>query len=167
MAEIRRGLHAVDEAVQLCQVLTSGAVPVIDRMRERAEKGFTHATSIANRLVRHGMPFRAAHHMVGEAVREAVDAGTTSLARFGPPGWLDEIGLADLDIAALVAAHRHGGGPGAFTLPYGHAVAEWVRQRDWHIGRGQSITQAETALIDAVRSLCRKDTLPTPRGEDW
>ena len=166
VAEVRRGLHAVDEAVQLCQVLISGAVPIADRMRERAENGFTTAISIANRLTQHGMPFRVAHHMVGEAVRKAVEAGATSLAGFGPPGWLDEIGLADLDIAALVAAHRHGGGPGAFTLSYGHAVADWLRQRDWHLDRRQSIAQAELALVDAVRSLCRRDTIPASRGED-
>jgi len=166
MAEVRRGLGAVDEAVQLCQVLTSGAVPIADRMRECAEKGFTTATSIANRLVQHGMPFRAAHHMVGEAVRKAVDAGATSLAGFGPPGWLDEIGLADLDIVDLVAAHRHGGGPGAFAVPYGHAVVEWARQRDWHLDRRRSIARAEMALADAVRGICRRAALPTSRSED-
>ena len=73
------------------------------RMRDAPRDGFTVATSIANRLVRRGMPFRAAHHLVGEAVRAAIEAGSTDLAAFGPPAGWTSIGLADLDLAELCA----------------------------------------------------------------
>jgi argininosuccinate lyase len=45
------------------------------RMREAAAEGFTTATSVADALVRRGVPFRAAHHIVGSLVAQAEAAG--------------------------------------------------------------------------------------------
>ena len=42
-----------------------------DRMRAAAEEGFTTATAVADALVRRGVPFRAAHHVVGGLVATA------------------------------------------------------------------------------------------------
>jgi argininosuccinate lyase len=47
-----------------------------DRMREAAAEGFTTATSMADALVRRGLPFRFAHHVVGALVVWAEAAGT-------------------------------------------------------------------------------------------
>ena len=47
------------------------------RLREAAEAGFTTAVSVADRLVDHGVPFRAAHHVVGALVRVAEERGLT------------------------------------------------------------------------------------------
>jgi argininosuccinate lyase len=151
VAGVWHGLQAVEQAVLLSQVLVSGARPCADRMRERAESGFTSATSVANRLVQQGVPFRTAHHMVGEAVRRAVEAGSTKLAEFGPPGWLDGIGLADLDLDSVVRAHVYGGGPGAFTLPFEQAVTAWAAHRTWHLKWRRSVAAAEAVLAEAVR----------------
>jgi argininosuccinate lyase len=41
------------------------------RMREAAAEGYTTATAVADTLVRRGIPFRAAHHIVGALVAEA------------------------------------------------------------------------------------------------
>ncbi|HEV2886250.1 MAG TPA: argininosuccinate lyase [Jatrophihabitans sp.] len=131
MAGIWQGLRAGEQAVLLGQVLVSGARPVPGRMAERAESGFTAATSIANRLVQQGMPFRSAHHLVGDAVRRAVEAGSTKLAEFGPPGWLDGIGLTDLDLGELMESQRYGGGPGDFDEPFGQACVEWRAHQQW------------------------------------
>jgi len=49
-----------------------------DRMRAAAAEGYTTATSIADALVRNGVPFRAAHHVVGALVARA-DAARTGL----------------------------------------------------------------------------------------
>ena len=46
-----------------------------ERMREAAEEGFTTATAVADALVRRGVPFRAAHHVVGRLVAEAERTG--------------------------------------------------------------------------------------------
>jgi argininosuccinate lyase len=47
-----------------------------ERMRAAAEQGHTTATSIADELVRRGLPFRTAHHVVGALVAAAEAAGT-------------------------------------------------------------------------------------------
>jgi argininosuccinate lyase len=45
------------------------------RMRAAAAQGYTTATAVADALVRRGIPFRAAHHVVGSIVAQAEEAG--------------------------------------------------------------------------------------------
>jgi argininosuccinate lyase len=59
------------------------------RMREAATEGYTTATAVADALVRLGLPFRVAHHVVGTLVAEAE---------------ADGIGLDALDDARIAAA---------------------------------------------------------------
>jgi len=47
-----------------------------DAMRAAAEEGHTTATAVADALVRRGVPFRAAHHLVGALVADAEASGT-------------------------------------------------------------------------------------------
>jgi argininosuccinate lyase len=51
-----------------------------DRMRKAAEEGYTTATALADALVRRGVPFRAAHHIVGGLVGGAEAEGIATLA---------------------------------------------------------------------------------------
>jgi argininosuccinate lyase len=51
-----------------------------DRMREAADDGYTTATAVADALVRRGVPFRAAHHVVGSLVGQAERDGVPTLA---------------------------------------------------------------------------------------
>jgi argininosuccinate lyase len=44
-------------------------------MRAAADTGYTTATAVADTLVRRGIPFRAAHHVVGSLVAQAEAAG--------------------------------------------------------------------------------------------
>ena len=46
-----------------------------ERMREAADEGYTTATAVADALVRRGIPFRVAHHIVGSIVAQAEEAG--------------------------------------------------------------------------------------------
>ncbi len=46
-----------------------------DQMRAAADEGYTTATAVADALVRRGVPFRAAHHIVGSLVAEAEEEG--------------------------------------------------------------------------------------------
>jgi argininosuccinate lyase len=46
-----------------------------ERMREAADEGYTTATAVADALVRRGIPFRVAHHVVGSLVAQAEEAG--------------------------------------------------------------------------------------------
>ncbi|MPZ26899.1 MAG: hypothetical protein GEV12_10885 [Micromonosporaceae bacterium] len=145
------GLAAAEQAVLLAQVLVSGARPVPERMAQRAESGFTTATAIANQLVQQGIPFRTAHHQVGEAVRRAVAAGAGTLAESGPPGWLD--GIEQRDLPGQVAAHGYGGGPGGFRPQHQAARAGWVEHLRWHQQWQTELAAADTALADAVRAV--------------
>ena len=63
-----------------------------DRMRAAATEGYTTATAVADALVRRGVPFRTAHHVVGSLVAHAEEAGVG----------LDE--LPDDTIAAALGA---------------------------------------------------------------
>ena len=44
-------------------------------MRAAAGEGYTTATAVADALVRRGVPFRVAHHVVGSLVAEAEEEG--------------------------------------------------------------------------------------------
>jgi argininosuccinate lyase len=46
-----------------------------ERMRAAADEGYTTATAVADALVRRGVPFRAAHHIVGSLVAQAEESG--------------------------------------------------------------------------------------------
>ena len=46
-----------------------------DRMEAAAQSGFLNAMAAATYLSHRGIPFRRAHHIVGEAVRLAIDKG--------------------------------------------------------------------------------------------
>ena len=82
------------------------------RMREAAGEGYTTATAVADALVRRGMPFRAAHHIVGSLVAQAEAAGIG----------LDEIpdGMVGLAIGAS-------GDPTAATLASDPALGDDLR----------------------------------------
>jgi len=60
-----------------------------DAMRRAADEGFITATSVADTLVRRGVPFRVAHHVVGRLVAEAERTG---------------VGLAELDDATIAVS---------------------------------------------------------------
>jgi argininosuccinate lyase len=45
-----------------------------ERMRVAADEGYTTATAVADALVRRGIPFRVAHHVVGSLVAQAEEA---------------------------------------------------------------------------------------------
>jgi argininosuccinate lyase len=75
----------------------------IDRaaMRRAADEGYITATAVADALVRRGVPFRAAHHVVGRLVGLAEGRG---------------IGLADIEDAAVTAALAEAGDTTAMGL---------------------------------------------------
>ena len=56
------------------------------RCQEAAQQGYANSTELADYLVAKGVPFREAHHIVGEAVVEAIRQGKA----------LEELALADL-----------------------------------------------------------------------
>ncbi|MFJ9121230.1 argininosuccinate lyase [Streptomyces sp. NPDC102394] len=114
------GLAGTEEAATLLRLVVAGAEPDRARMTARARDGFTAATYLAERLVVDGMPFRTAHHLVGETVLGALDGGlplsdaaraqpaVAGAAAAYPANWLEP--------ETVAAACAHGGGPGG-TAP--------------------------------------------------
>ncbi|MET8327373.1 argininosuccinate lyase [Streptomyces sp. NPDC005181] len=145
---------AVRDSVLLAQVLVTGARPNAARMEQRAREGFVTATVIANRLVAQGVPFRTAHHVVGAAVREAVEAGDTELTKITlPDGTPVDLGTELSSLRDVVSGHDRGGGPGECDK-----VVDVLRQglaahSDWlaaHRSRVRDAGRELEAAVDAV-----------------
>jgi argininosuccinate lyase len=73
-----------------------------ERMREAAGEGFTTATAVADALVRRGVAFRAAHHVVGALVAEA-ELGGVALDALGNAAICAVLGASDDSVAAGLA----------------------------------------------------------------
>jgi argininosuccinate lyase len=144
------GLTACEQAVLLCQPLVTAAVPDARRMAERAETGFTHATAVANQLVRHGLPFRTAHDQVGTAVREAVAAGSTNLTSFGPADWQEALDPTRSTAARALTEQTHGGGPGSFGDIFQAACQRWQAHHAWLRAWRAELASAESKLVAEV-----------------
>ncbi len=69
-------LDTADDALRLYADMLPRVTFHAERMREAAARAFGNATDLADYLVRKGLPFREAHHVVGALVRRALDAGT-------------------------------------------------------------------------------------------
>lgn len=89
---------------------------VTGRMREVAASGFSTATDLADWLVRdHGLPFREAHHITGQAVKICEGRGddlsllnATDLSEIDPR--LAQCSLPDLSVEGSVNSRRSFGG---------------------------------------------------------
>ncbi len=86
-----------------------------DRMREAAGKGFATATDLADYLVRHDVPFRDAHAVVGKVVQYALDNGRdiSELSLEELRGFSDGIEEDVFDCLTLqgsVSSRKHVGG---------------------------------------------------------
>jgi argininosuccinate lyase len=83
-----------------------------ERMRAAATEGYTTATAVADALVRRGIPFRAAHHIVGSLVAQAEGAG---------------IGLDEVPDAMVGLALGASGDPAAAGLAEDPTIGEALR----------------------------------------
>jgi len=76
------------------------------RMRDAAEDGYTTATSVADALVRLGVPFRSAHHTVGSLVARAEREGMPRLADLPDEAFRSALAESDDGRARELAAER-------------------------------------------------------------
>ncbi len=112
-----RAVATLDASLGVLAGLLESLTVDRERMRVAAAEGYTTATAVADSLVRRGVPFRAAHHVVGALVAGAEEAGVTldqvtdgmiaaALAGAGDPtatALADEAGVGDgLRAAALI-----------------------------------------------------------------
>jgi argininosuccinate lyase len=142
---------AVRDGVLLAQVLVSGARPDAKRMQQGAREGFVTATVIANKLIAKGVPFRTAHHVVGAAVRQAIEAGDTELTRITlPAGMPADIGAGLSSLSQVVAEHNRGGGPGECDNVVGVLRQELIAHSAWLRAHRSRLRDAQAALAAAV-----------------
>ncbi len=83
-----------------------------ERMREAADEGYTTATAVADALVRRGIPFRVAHHVVGSLVAQAEEA---------------RLGLDQLPDSMIGLALGASGDEGAKALAADEVIGEILR----------------------------------------
>ncbi len=76
------------------------------RMRAAAEEGYTTATALADALVRRGVPFRAAHHIVGGLVGGAEAEGIATLAALPDEAFRAALDGSDDPVARHLAKEK-------------------------------------------------------------
>jgi argininosuccinate lyase len=105
-----------------------------ERMRAAAEAGFSTATDLADWLVREaGIPFRAAHHITGRAVKLAEERGVgldalplDALQAIDPR--IDERVFGVLSVDASVASRTSLGGTAPLRVREAIAAARAARE---------------------------------------
>jgi argininosuccinate lyase len=124
------GFEAMLKAVNLTRLVVAGLRVNRARMEATASASFTTASALAERIVSEtGMPFRAAHRLVGELISELELDGDSLADQTGleiAPGVL--IDASDTDPVSVLAAVQSRGGPNATTL------AASVQQLDTSMG---------------------------------
>jgi argininosuccinate lyase len=120
----------VVRCLELFDLVLRTARPVREQAQRQAARDFSTATALADLMVRdHDLSFRAAHHVVGAVVRQAmdkrvpadlIDAGmveSAAIEQLGKPLGIDAQAVrACLDPDANVAARISSGGPSPSTL---------------------------------------------------
>jgi len=120
MQEDKEGLFDALDTAEDCLRLYIAMLPRMQvnerRMRQAAAAGFSNATDLADHLVRSGIPFREAHHVVGKLVATALSHGVTleelTLAQMQDvDARIDGSVFAALDLDTVVDARDNVGGP--------------------------------------------------------
>jgi argininosuccinate lyase len=106
------GLAVLESSLRVMAGVVGTLVVDEERMRAAASTGFTTATAVSDVLVELGVPFRAAHHVVGALVARAEGSG------------VELTSLADADVRAALAASVD---PRAQELGAAEGIADRLR----------------------------------------
>ncbi len=100
-----------------------------ERMRQAVQGDFSTATELADYLVRRGVPFREAHHLVGQIVRDCIQRGTTlerltldDLKRYSPLFEADALQAVQPEFALRARTSYGGTAPEAVQGQIEHAA---------------------------------------------
>lgn len=120
MQEDKQAIFDSIETVQLCM---GAFIPMLqtmavnkENMEKAAQKGFINATDCADYLVKHGMPFREAHHISGSLVHLCIEKNCTldqlPLEEYQAKSPLFQEDIYEaISIATCVAQRKVAGGP--------------------------------------------------------
>jgi argininosuccinate lyase len=110
MQEDKRFIFFAYDQVEAC--LTMAAAIVLHtslqpaRIAERLEEGFADATVFAEYLVKKGIPFRTAHHIVGSLVAECDKRGLTRLSQLDLLTLQQKSEKITKDVYDMLGAHK-------------------------------------------------------------
>ncbi len=168
---IPRGLDEAVAVTRLAAEVVGGLTIDAARWERAARQGFTAAADVADVLaVEAGIDYRTAHHIVGRAVRDLVDAGLPpdaltperlSAAAEAAAGRTVEISAealsAALDPAACVAARLQTGSaaPAEVAAMIAECRGRIAAARELSAEARARATGAEAALRDRARELAR------------
>ncbi len=99
-------IRTLDASLSVMVGLMSTLIVSRERMRAAAEEGYTTATALADALVRRGVPFRAAHHIVGGLVGGAEAEGIATLAGLPDEAYRAALDGSDDPVARKLAHER-------------------------------------------------------------
>lgn len=167
LGEVPRTLDKAAETVELMAGVVGGLTFDTKLMRERAGRGFTWAMDLAETIMTEGgVPYRAAHRVVGLAIRETLDRDPqaqripvdvlASAARevLGRELKLSARSLAAVEDPAKVVATRTGLG-GAAAGPVKQMLAEcgaaFRKSARWRTATESRLAAAERQLVELAR----------------
>jgi argininosuccinate lyase len=110
MQEDKRFIFFAYDQVEAC--LTMAAAIVLhttvmpERIAERLDEGFADATVMAEYLVKKGVPFRTAHHVVGSLVADCEKKGFTRLGDLDLSSMKDRSAVIDEDVYGVLGAAK-------------------------------------------------------------
>lgn len=154
---------------ELLDAVLASATWNVERLAARAAEGFTTATELADTLVREAhLPFRVAHRVVGQLVRDALAQKTAprdicavhldAAARkvLGRAlGLADEIVCEALDARHFVAIRTIPGGPApdAMRAVIARLLAQLDHDVEWQQERARQLERARKKLNDATQAI--------------
>lgn len=167
LGEVPRALDDVIRTTRLMAGVLDALRFDLDRMAQRAGKGFTQAMDLAELVMQtEGLSYRQAHRLVGLAVRLELDADPSSdhvsRARLDEAARqvldrelaIDDAALESLRDAADVVGTRQGLG-GAAAGPVGAMIRECREtlgaHESWRRETAERLRTKEAALIDLAR----------------
>ncbi len=125
------------------------------RTLEAAMQGYSNATELADYLVAKGIPFREAHHIVGEAVVAAIEKGCAleemsldELQRFSPV--IGEDVYPILTIESCLAKRSALGGVAPHQVE--HAVSEAKKRLDKRYSPAVRVRSARLTDLDSIEA---------------
>jgi len=110
LQEDKPPLFAALATLESSLVVMAGLIETLSvdrgRMREAVEEGYTTATALADALVRRGVPFRTAHHIVGGLVGGAEAEHKRTLAALTDEAFRSALDGSDDPVARSLAGEK-------------------------------------------------------------
>ncbi|MCL2640871.1 MAG: argininosuccinate lyase [Phycisphaerales bacterium] len=96
----------VDACLTMAAAIVLNTVLLPERIAERLDEGFADATVMAEYLVRKGVPFRTAHHIVGSLVADCEKKGFAHLGDLDLSSMREKSPLIDENIYRILGASK-------------------------------------------------------------